>query len=84
VSELLTVDSLRDTALVAAEHRGTAVGEALQLTEIRAASADTLLGESVRLLRSENTCGLRCRARRLIYVGAFVGGVLATRALVKG
>jgi len=83
VSELLSVDALRDTALVAAARGGMAMGAALQLTEVRAARADTLLDESVRLLRQDTGCGFRCRARRLLYVGMFVGGVLAARRLEK-
>lgn len=83
VSELLTVDALKDSALVAATRGGTALGTALQLTEVRAARADTLLNESVRVLDQQTGCGFGCRARRLLYVGAFVGGMVAARRLVK-
>lgn len=84
VSQLLTVDALKDTALVAEAHRGTALSAALQLTEVRAARADTLLNESVRLLGQESTCGLRCRAHRVLYVGAVLGAALIGRRLAKG
>lgn len=81
VSELLSVDALRDTALVAAEHGGTALSAALPLTEVRASEADTLLTESVRLNRRDSGCGFRCRARGVIGVGVVVGAVLLSRRL---
>jgi len=83
-SQLLSIDALRDTALVAAERAGTALEAALQLTELRAARSDTLLHESVRLLSQATSCGFRCRARRLLYVGAFVGGAFAAWKLGGG
>jgi len=78
VRELLTVDALKDTALVAALHGATVLNGALQLAEIRASRSDTLLDESVRLLHEEGGCGIRCRARRLLYVGAVVGAMVVT------
>jgi hypothetical protein len=84
VGELLTVDALKDTALVAAEQGRADVGSALQLTEIRAARADTLLGESVRLLRAETGSRLAGRVRPLLYFAAFVGGAVVALKVEKG
>jgi len=81
VSELLSVDASKDTALVAAEHRGTALEGALRLTQVRAAQTDMLPDESVRVLRQGNACAFRCRARRLLYVGTLVGAVILAHNL---
>lgn len=76
VSELLTVDALRDTAVVAAEHRGAVLDAALQISEIRASRADSLLDESVQLLGQQTSCGFRCRVGRVAKVGVIAGGAL--------
>jgi len=83
VGELLTIDALKDTALVAGGRRGAELSAALQLTEVRAARADALLGEVVQVARANNECGLGCRSRRAATIGAFIAGALLARSAFR-
>ena len=82
VTELLAVDALKDTALVAAEHRGAALDSALQLTEVRAARSDTLLNDVARAATADG-CSWACHARRIAAVAVVVAGAVAARNLVR-
>ena len=83
VSELLSVDSLKDRAVLATSRADEELTAAVHVSLLRADRADSLVSELARAVEENGACRLRCWATRIAIGGALGGTLMVARALAR-